>query len=121
LLHRDWIDDQEDAGYASYKCGYYDDYKKPPGQKENLKKATFFISDQFEYSEAAVKIRSGIMGSFKDTGLYAMASPGGSKAIPKPTDSSTAKWNEEFKACIVDFVTYVLSDKELLRLDKLLR
>jgi len=115
MLLRDWSHDQDDAGYTSYKCGYYDDFKKPPGQGENLKKTTFVTSHQSEVTEAAIKTSTGILKSFKDTGIYAMAPPGGTKAFPKPNDCNTVNWDKEFKACVVDFVTYVLSDQELLR------
>jgi len=101
LLNRDWSNDQEGAGYTSYKCGYYDDTTKPNGQIENLKKDTFEITDQAEFTQTAVKTRSGILESFQKTSIFAMAGPGVSSAYPKPNDTSSEYWDTKFKDCVV--------------------
>jgi len=63
----------------------------------------------------AAKIRSGILESFQSTGIFAMASPGESSTHPKPNDTCSEYWNKKFKDSVVEFVTLILSDSEILR------
>jgi len=115
LLNRDWSNDQEGAGYTSYKCGYYDDATKPVGQNENLMKDTFEITDPSEFTVTAAKTRKGILESFESTGIYAMKGPGESSSHPKPNDANSQSWNKKFKESVVEFVTLILSDYNILR------
>jgi len=118
LLLRDWTDDQEDAGYEPYKCGYYDEDTQLDGKRKNFMQTTFFPDQEQcdkELTASALQCRKTILESFESTAMYLMAQPGQSKHFPKPTEDDSRNWHEDFRNCVKDFVTRLLDPTELFR------
>jgi len=113
ILHRDWFEDQEGEDYIPYRCGYYDDVTKSPGQLHNLKLDVFEGTATSQHTPETRRTRQGILKCFKKTAVYAMAGPGDTR--PKPRETSAMDWSRKFKDSVVDFVTRTISKEEISR------
>jgi len=115
LLLRDWTDDQEDAGYESFKCGYYDEYTTPAGQEKNLMQMTFFPHQDNTETRLTFEFRKTILNSFKTTAMYLMAHPGLINNFPMPNEPHSKNWYPKFRECVEDFIDRTLAHSELSR------